>query len=393
MTGNRIDLQRPDAPELAARGPFAAGVRTLELVNRDQIDVANVEAGKPHPRKDRKLTLEAWYPASGVEREEQYRDVVLRDGRTRVTLKGRAIRDGEPAAGGPFPLVVISHGYPGNRFLLSHLGENLATKGYVAVSIDHCDSTYDDKGPFGSTLVNRPLDQLFVVSEIDRLSRDGGSFLAGLVDAQNAALIGYSMGGYGAVVASGGGVTQEAVTHDWSAPDGLLGMHLSGSETHKALPDPRVKAAIAFAPWGMQRGVFESAGLADISIPFMVVAGDADDVCGYDEGPKALFEQMENSDRALLTFRHANHNVAAPIPAPAEVVEPRRVARFRAVRPLCGSCLGQRADEQHCPAFRHRMAGPAPQARCGDGNISRPYRGILRRFLVARRERQPDHGA
>ena len=86
--------------------------------------------------------------------------VVLRDGRTRVTLKGRAIRDGEPAAGGPFPLVVISHGYPGNRFLLSHLGENLATKGYVAVSIEHCDSTYDDKGPFGSTLVNRPLDEI-----------------------------------------------------------------------------------------------------------------------------------------------------------------------------------------------------------------------------------------
>ncbi len=137
MTGNRIDLLRPDAPELAARGPFAAGVRTMELVNRDQIDAANVEAGKPHPRGDRKLTLEVWYPASGADREEHYHNVVLRDGRTRVTLKGRAIRDGEPAADGPFPLVVISHGYPGNRFLLSHLGENLATKGYVVVSIDH----------------------------------------------------------------------------------------------------------------------------------------------------------------------------------------------------------------------------------------------------------------
>ncbi len=318
MSGNRIDLLRPDAPELAARGAFAAGVRTVELVNRDQVDVARVEAGTPHPRTDRKLVLEVWYPASDEEREEHYRDVLLRDGRTRVTLNGRAIRDGQPSNEGPFPLVVISHGYPGNRFLLSHLGENLATKGYVAVSVDHPDSTYDDKGPFGSTLVNRPLDQLFVVSQFDRLSRDGGSFLSGLVDAQNAALIGYSMGGYGAVVASGGGVTQEAVTHDWSAPEGLLRMHLSGSDSHKALPDPRVKAAIAFAPWGMQRGVFDSAGLADISIPFMVVAGDADDICGYDKGPKALFEQMVNSDRALLTFRLANHNVAAPIPAPME---------------------------------------------------------------------------
>ena len=29
------------------------------------------------------------------------------------------------ASGGPFPLLIISHGYPGNRYLLSHLAENL----------------------------------------------------------------------------------------------------------------------------------------------------------------------------------------------------------------------------------------------------------------------------
>jgi predicted dienelactone hydrolase len=43
----------------------------------------------------------------------------------------------------PMPLVIISHGYPGNRYLMSHLGEDLASKGYVVASIDHRDSTYD----------------------------------------------------------------------------------------------------------------------------------------------------------------------------------------------------------------------------------------------------------
>ena len=66
-----------------------------------------------------------------------------------------------PRPRGSFPLVLISHGYPGNRFLMSHLGENLASKGYVAVSADHPDSTYDDMGAFSSTLVNRPVDQAF----------------------------------------------------------------------------------------------------------------------------------------------------------------------------------------------------------------------------------------
>jgi predicted dienelactone hydrolase len=54
--------------------------------------------------------------------------------------------------------VIISHGYPGNRFLMSHIGENLASKGFVCVSIDHKDSTYDDQKAFASTLYNRPFD-------------------------------------------------------------------------------------------------------------------------------------------------------------------------------------------------------------------------------------------
>ena len=74
-----------------------------------------------------------------------------------------------PAAG-PYPLLIISHGYPGNRFLLSHLAENLASKGYVVASIDHTDSTYSDQAAFGSTLLNRPLDQLFVLNEMARLN-------------------------------------------------------------------------------------------------------------------------------------------------------------------------------------------------------------------------------
>ena len=41
--------------------------------------------------------------------------------------------------------MIISHGYPGNRYLMSHLGENLASKGFVVASIDHRDSTYDDQ--------------------------------------------------------------------------------------------------------------------------------------------------------------------------------------------------------------------------------------------------------
>jgi hypothetical protein len=46
---NRIDGQRPDAPDLAAYGPHAIGVRTLQMVNRDQVDILKIDpkAAKP----------------------------------------------------------------------------------------------------------------------------------------------------------------------------------------------------------------------------------------------------------------------------------------------------------------------------------------------------------
>jgi predicted dienelactone hydrolase len=319
---NRIDLVRPDAPDLAAHGPLAIGVRTLDLVNPGQIDIVNIEDGKPSPTYDRPLTVEVWYPAAPGSAPTPYEGVFLRDGVTQVALHGRATRDAAPLVQGednPFPLAIISHGYPGNRFLLSHLAENLASKGYVVASIDHTDSTYNDQNKFGSTLVNRPLDQKFVLNEIERLAGESGNFLSGLADASNAAIIGYSMGGYGAVISAGGGVTQASTELAWGAPAGTLGVHLAGSETHAALPDPRVKAIVAFAPWGMNTGFWDAEGLKGVEKPIFYVAGSADDVSLYDGGVKTIYEMSVNApERYLLTFDNANHNAAAPMPAPAE---------------------------------------------------------------------------
>jgi predicted dienelactone hydrolase len=322
---NRIDQIRPDAPELAAFGDTKIGVRTVELSNPDQIDIVSVEDGKDLPRYDRPLTVEVWYPAAADATAPDgpaYR-VFLRDGETEVDIHGKAIRDAAPGAdAGASPLVIISHGYPGNRFLLSHLAENLASKGYVVASIDHTDSTYNDQTKFGSTLVNRPFDQKFVLDEIERLSSDGSSFLNGLVDTSATGLIGYSMGGYGAVITAGGGVTQASTELTWGAPAGTLEVHLAGSDSHEALIDDRIKAVVAIAPWGMERGFWDADGLAGVRKPILYIAGSEDDVSGYETGVKAIYEGSVNAERYLLTFDNANHNAAAPMPAPGESWEP-----------------------------------------------------------------------
>lgn len=322
---NRIDGLSPDAPALAPYGELPVGVRRLELVNPGQVDVLSIDPGAdpaaPLPLYDRPLTVEAWYPAAPGAAGETTLDAVIRDGST-APLEGRAVRDAAPAQGDAFPLLVMSHGYPGNRFLMSHLAENIASKGYVVASIDHTDSTYSDQSAFASTLVNRPLDQLFVLDEMARLSAEAASPLSGLVDAQSAALLGYSMGGYGAVVASGGGLVEAVTEIPFVSPGGALGIHEAGSPAHEALPDPRVKTAVAIGPWGRQDtfvGPFwDAEGLAGIEIPMLFVAGSDDTVSGYEEGVRRLWAETTGTDRALLTFEGGSHNTVAPIPAPEE---------------------------------------------------------------------------
>ena len=295
---NRIDLTRPDAPELAYPGPHPVGVETLHLVNPGQIDM--LASTDRICRADRRLVVELWYPARPGTGEGVPYQTILRDGHGTVVLQGAA-RRGAVQAAGAFPLVVLSHGYPGNRMLMAHLGEKLASQGYVVASVDHTDSTYADKGPLASTLVNRPLDTGFVKAA-----------LAGRADTAAWAIIGYSMGGYGALVSGGAGVAEAALTMEGAPPLGLWDIHRTPQV------DPGLKAIVPIGPWGRHRGLWDAAGLAGLRVPMLVMAGSRDDISGYETGTRRIFTEATGVPRHLLTFVNAGHNAAAPYPAPAE---------------------------------------------------------------------------
>lgn len=82
------------------------------------------------------------------------------------------------------------------------------------------------------------------------------------------------------------------------------------SDAYKMGIDPRIKAFVAMAPWGMANGVWNAEGLAGLKIPTFFIAGSEDDISGYEDGIKAIYEGTINSDRYLLTYINARHNVA-----------------------------------------------------------------------------------
>ena len=89
---------------------------------------------------------------------------------------------------------------------MSFLTENLASKGYVVAGIDHGDGQLRDPAgsarTFATAAATRARDQRFVMAELIRRSAERGGAIARAVDPDRVGLIGYSMGGFGALAAA-----------------------------------------------------------------------------------------------------------------------------------------------------------------------------------------------
>ncbi len=322
----------PDAPELAVKGKYKVGVRTIDFVNKQQIDVLKSKDGID-PLYDRPLKVEVWYPAQLTTKDREsvtYNDFLGMPNDPKrpsipFSFKGRASREAKPViSDGKFPLIIVSHGYTGSRVLMTYLTENLASKGYVVAAIDHTEATHADAAGFPSTLLNRSKDILFILNEMAGLGKsDNPSFLSGLVDDQNTGIIGYSMGGYGVLNVAGAGYSEQLSKTFAGMAGGSKSIEVrtTNNEAYKASIDSRIKAVVAFAPWGMERGVWDAEGLKGLKTPTFFVAGNLDDVSGYEKGIKAIYSGAVNANRYMLTYMNARHNIAPNPPSPATLTE------------------------------------------------------------------------
>ena len=324
----------PAAPALAARGPHAVGVRTLRWRIADALDVEATMAAREARRAPRELVVEAWYPSDGDDEALcSYRDHLGRglEDPERPPIPfdrlGRAARDAPPAVRGA-PLVIVSHGYPGSRYLLSWLGEHLASKGYAVLAADHTGSTHADMTPVIGSLYHRPLDLAALLEAADHWSERHPE-LAGVWDSRRVGVAGYSLGGYGALVALGAGLSERAFDEPYMREDALHAAILDplrrGDPFHEGLVErvrPRVAAALLLAPWGGGR-VWDESDVAELRTPLLFAVGSHDDVSGYEDGVRRIWREARHADRDLLTLELARHNVG-PNPPPAAAAQPGR---------------------------------------------------------------------
>lgn len=180
-----------------------------------------------------------------------------------------------PETGGPYPLIVLAHGFNGHPRKFAELTEAWAKAGYV-VALPTFPLTNDEL--LGERVVadfsNQPGDVSFVIDELLELSEGRDDPLRGRLDGDRIGVAGLSLGG----------VTTFAVTYN------------------TCCRDPRIDAAITMA--GARFGYDGEYEMTDV--PLLLLHGDADPVLPYAGSAEAYAEAA--APKFLVTILGGGHS-------------------------------------------------------------------------------------
>jgi predicted dienelactone hydrolase len=178
--------------------------------------------------------------------------------------------------GGPFPLIVHSHGFMDSFTGESYLGEHLASRGYVVAAPQYPLS--NGQAPGGPTILdtpNQPGDLSFVIDQLLAQAGTPGSVIAGAIDPQKIAVSGLSLGGLTTLL----------------------------STFHPRLRDPRIKASLPMAGVSC---LFTHQFYTNANVPLLLLHGDADLIVPFPENSARAF-QLADDPRELVVLKNGSH--------------------------------------------------------------------------------------
>ncbi len=334
-------------------GKSQVGTQLLHWVDDSRVDPYRADGTK------RELMVRFWYPTSGnaacTPADDTSAGVLSQFSQllhtTLLQIATNSCLDA-PVARGAHPVVVVTPGFTGTFTDYTFLTEDLASRGYVVVAVDHTHEATAvefpdgriEQGVFGSSLTRytrsdpqalvfavsvRLADLRFVVDRLTALNGAGDTAFAGKLDLTRIALAGHSLGGLTAMrgvekdarfragisldgfvpdgltpsttkpvllIRAGNNPWNENDCHLWSALRGVhVAVNLSGAE-HVALSDAvwLGNGTIATGPMGIEKTI---TAIRDASAAFLNAAFTGAPV----DGP-ALRSLLNNPD-AVITMQ------------------------------------------------------------------------------------------
>jgi predicted dienelactone hydrolase len=222
--------------------PEPGGASRIGTTTFEWTDEARLEAYSPAPDDRRRLMVQVWYPALPPDGATpapwmDHLDVMGPQIAGYLRLPGYFLDHADLVAtndytdapqdpvGGPYPVVLYSHGWNGFRAINLNQSEALASRGYIAVAVDHTYGAMVTVFENGETALNNPAaiptgvpdaeyqraitqleatyagDLSFVLDQLERLNAGViPSPLAGRLDLTRIGVYGHSTGGGATVV-------------------------------------------------------------------------------------------------------------------------------------------------------------------------------------------------
>ncbi|WP_083630469.1 alpha/beta hydrolase [Scytonema sp. HK-05] len=227
------------------------------------------------------------------------------------------------------PLVVLSHGFGGNRRFLSYLARHLASYGLTVAAVEHPGSNANavsrasDTQNLGQLLratefIDRPKDVSFTLNELAKLNTQPGQ-LQGKLNTEKVTVIGHSLGGYTALALVGAEVDLEELRkfckdslNIGEAPgDWLQCAAASLGDRKLRLQDQRIKSAIALNP--LVGNLFGKKGLAQVSKPVLILTGTEDALTPALKHQIEPFTQLRGEKYLLTAIGGTHLSISDPI--------------------------------------------------------------------------------
>lgn len=230
-------------------GPYATGVRTIQMVKPSVVD----------PQVDRVLDTIVWYPApTGA-------------GPVNVPLGG-VVDAAVDTSGGPYPVLLFSHGSCGFPTQARFLTALLASQGFIVIAPPHPGNTLSEFPNCGTvaaqvaSVQERPQDVIFALDFMLDLGAQPASEFFAALDADKVGMSGHSFGG----------LTTYLV----------------------AAIEPRIKVALPFAP--------AVPGNPSLAMPSLTMLGQIDSVVN-NAAIRDAFQQSASPPKYLVEIEKAGH--------------------------------------------------------------------------------------